>query len=137
MRAFYILTVCWVFFWLTSCSGTDVESFSDVNQTCEPGQITTTEGVNAARRDIREVGFKIIRYDMPLARTGVWDSYDRRFEHFGIDEAHAPFASLEYCRAYNAEMDRALSQQYGAEYRKYRKKLLPAPNSVHYHSKPD
>lgn len=90
---------------------------------------TDKEGRNDARKHARDLGYRIIRYDTSIVRTGNWTQYHRRFEHFGISEGFELSASLIYCRAYNAEMDKLLLERYGAEYRKYRKKLLPPPNS--------
>lgn len=90
---------------------------------------TKQEGVSDARRHAREVGFRIIRYDLPIVRAGNWGPHFRRFKHFGVSEGFLLSATLGYCRAYNAEMDRLLQRRYGDEYRKYRKKLLPPPDS--------
>jgi ribulose bisphosphate carboxylase small subunit len=88
-----------------------------------------TNGTADAKRHIQDKGYRIIRYDMPLFRTGYWEPYHLPFRHFGIEESTQLFASLGYCRAYNAEMDRQLMRRYGAEYRKLRSKILPKPDA--------
>ena len=90
---------------------------------------TRVQGVAAAKRDIREKGFRIIRYDLPWVRTGAWEQYLRNFRHFGIDESNEMSASMDYCRAYNGEMDRQLLLRYGDEYRRLRSQILPKPGA--------
>jgi hypothetical protein len=90
---------------------------------------TREQGNDDAKRDVREKGFRILRYDLPAFRTGDWFLHVSRFEHFGIEEADEMFASLDYCRAYNAEMDRQLLERYGSEYRRLRSKILPPPGA--------
>lgn len=90
---------------------------------------TKAQGVSAARHDVREKGFRIIRYDQPWIRTGYWEPYSRPFRHFGIEESNELSASMDYCRAYNGEMDRQLLLRYGDEYRRLRSKILPKPGA--------
>ena len=90
---------------------------------------TRQQGVADAKRHIRDKGFRILRYDMPSVRTGSLPDYYFAFQHFGIEEADELFASLDYCRGYNWEMDRQLQKRYGAEYRRFRHKILPNPGA--------
>ena len=95
---------------------------------------TMKQGISDAKCDIRAKGFRILRYDMPMARTGCVEIYNRPFEHFGIVESDEYCASLDYCRGYNGEMDRQLLKRYGAEYRRLRSEILPAPGAGRYQS---
>lgn len=69
---------------------------------------------------------------MPGIRTGGWEEYHQPFRHFGIEEANEYLASLDYCRAYNSEMDRQLTQRYGDEYSQLRSKIMPESGSDRY-----
>lgn len=114
-----------------SCS---VDQTTRKNQGCECDDYfakrqTKAQGVSAARQDIREKGFRIIRYDMPVVRTGYWEPYQRNFRHFGIEETNDLFSSMEFCRAYNGEMDRQLLLRYGDGYRRLRSRILPKPDA--------
>jgi len=86
---------------------------------------TEAQGIADAKQHIQDKGYRILRYDMPVVRTGYWEPYYRPFRHFGIKESNELFASLSYCRAYNAEMDRQLLERYGTEYRRLRSEILP------------
>lgn len=97
---------------------------------------TKQEGIRDARTHARDIGFRIIRYDVSLTRygsgltdVGTWKESNGRFAHFGVAHEFVARASHAYGEAYNAEMDRLLLKRYGAEYRKYRKKML-APQWV-------
>src|SRR6478735_8711123 len=88
---------------------------------------TGAQGVSASKRDERDKGFRILRYDMPPFLSGDVDSLMRDFRHFGIEYSDEFLASLEYCHAYNAEMDRKLLERYGTDYHRLRSKILPKP----------
>lgn len=103
----------------------DVDYGSSPKNTAEMGRFD-------AKRHIEQGALRIIRYDMPLVRTGVWDSYHRPFIELHIQEVTSAFDSLQYCRAYNAVMDRELDRRYGARYRAVRRDILPPPNSKHF-----
>lgn len=116
---------------LTSCS-MDRSGRSKQGTCCEhfvAQRQTQVQGVSAAKRDIREKGFRIIRYDQPWIRTGYWEPYYRNFSHFGIEESNELGASMDYCRAYNGEMDRQLLLRYGNEYRRLWSQILPKPGA--------
>lgn len=93
---------------------------------------TRQQGISDAKRDIRDKGFRILRYDLPPVRTGNWHEHVLRFHHFGIEEADEFFAPIDYCVGYNEEMDRQLSERYGAEYLRFRDKILPKPGAKRY-----
>lgn len=95
---------------------------------------TAEEGRTAAKRDLAKDGFKILRYDMIPVRMGNWDSYNRPFKHFGIREEGWLAASIEFSKAYNNEMDRALLKRYGSEYRRLRSKILPPQGAKRWES---
>lgn len=97
---------------------------------------TRPQGVTDAKRHIRDKGFRILRYDLPPVRIGGWYEHMLYFQHFGIEEADEFFASLEYCRGYNGEMDRQLVKRYGAEYRRFRMNILPKPGAGRYKASP-
>ncbi len=115
---------------LASCSMKSRESVE-----CSPcrdyfaSMQTRTQGISDARRHIREKGYRILRYDMPIVRTGYWEPYFLPFQHFGIKESNELFASLDYCQGYNSEMDRNLLKRYGTEYRRLRSNILPKPGA--------
>ena len=121
-----LLLVAYVFATVSCSSKKGVESgenccgkFYESIQTAEQGRLD-------AKRQVRERGFRILRYDMPGIRTGYWEPYYRPFKHLGIEEAKEhPMASLDYCKSYNAEMERQLSHRYGSEYQFLREKILP------------
>jgi hypothetical protein len=85
-----------------------------------------------AKRHIEQGAIRIIRYDIPLVRTGVWDSYYRPFIALQVDEVPSVFDSLEYCRAYNAVMDQELKRRYGRRYLDVRADILPPPRAKHW-----
>lgn len=68
--------------------------------------------------------YGIIRYDLPRVMTGGWMETLAPFSE--LDIRLAPRGeTLEYCRAYNREMDRMLIRHHGDKYRKLRSKILP------------
>ena len=93
---------------------------------------TREQGISDAKKNVREKGFRIIRYDMPGIRTGYWEPYYRPFKHFGIEESTDWVATLEYCKGFNYEMDRQLKKRYGAEYARLRSEIMPKPGSKRY-----
>lgn len=69
-----------------------------------------------------------------MLRTGYWP-HRAIFDHFGIKEGgELAFGTLEFYKAWNAQMDLLLLEKYGREYDKYRKMVLPprgaSPNEV-------
>ncbi|MEO5915274.1 MAG: hypothetical protein ABIS50_13650 [Luteolibacter sp.] len=95
-------------------------------------KLTAERGRLDAKRHIDQGALRIIRYDMPLVRTGFWDAYWQPFIDLGIQEVPSVFDSLEYCRAYNAVMDLELKRRFGNRYRAVRQKILPPPKSKHF-----
>jgi hypothetical protein len=126
-RLFLICSLAFPF--LTSCvtkpSGSDACLCHDYFATKQ----TRQQGVSDAKRDIRDKGFRILRYDLPPVLCGGWYQHTLYFQHFGIEKADELFASLDYCQGYNQEMDRQLNERYGAEYRRFREKILPKPGA--------
>ena len=102
-----------------------------VDYGCEPKQ-TKEKGRADAKRHIDQGAIRIIRYDMPPVRTGVWDSYYRPFIDLEIDEVPSAFDSLEYCRACNAVMDHEIKRRYGSRYLAVCADILPPPEAKHF-----
>lgn len=89
-------------------------------------------GRTDAKRHIEQGAIRIIRYDTPLVRTGVLDSYYRPFIDLKVDEVPSVFDSLDYCKAYNAVMDQELKRRYGNRYLAVRSDILPPAGAKHW-----
>ncbi len=93
---------------------------------------TAEMGRKDAARHIEQGALRIIRYDMPLVRTGVWDSYYRPFVDLQVDEVPSAFDTVEYCDAYNSVMDQELKRRYGSRYLAVRADILPPSGAKHW-----
>ena len=88
-------------------------------------------GARDAKEDIQHGRYLILRYDMPMARTGVWRSYKAPYENLGIEEGGSTM-SKAYSDAYNRVMDKALSNRHGESYLRVRSRLLPPKGAIPY-----
>lgn len=98
----------------------------------ESPKTTAEMGQSDARRHIAQGALRIIRYDLPLVRTGVWDSYYRPFIDLRIQEVPSAFESVAYCKSYNDVMDRELLRRYGSRYEPVRSSILPPAGAKHW-----
>lgn len=96
-----------------------------------PTKQTAKEGRQDAELHLSQGALRIYRYDFALVKTGVWSPIYEPFVELGVQERPEPFlASLTYCKAYNAVMDKAIEQRHGERYRELRDRILPGPNAI-------